>query len=147
MSHTTEISTIVFNDVEALKLTVRDLQAAGVRCSLEENSTARAYYANQQGMEGTHPYVLRLQDSPYDVAFVQDAKAKGLVARTDLFAGHIQRILGATAQNGENPAQAALGKLYQGYAVNAATRQAAKQGYAVRKVTKADGTVQLIMNV
>lgn len=146
MSHTTEISTIVFNDIDALRLAVRELQAAGVKCELKEKATPRAYYQNQQGM-GPADYVLQLNDCPYDVGFYQDEKAKGLVARTDLFAGHVSRVLGATPQKGENPAQAALGKLYQAYAVNAATRQAAKQGYAVRRVTKADGTVQLIMNV
>jgi len=146
MSHTTEISSIVFNDIEALRLAVRDLQAAGVKCTLVEKATPRAYYQNQQGM-GAADYVLQLQDCPYDVGFYHDDKAKGYVARTDLFMNHVSRVLGATASAGEKPEQAALGRLYQSYAINAATRQAAKQGYAVRRVTKPDGTVQLIMNV
>ena len=40
-----------------------------------------------------------------------------------------------------------MGKLYQAYAVNAAVRQAAKQGYRVNRVTRPDGTVQLTMTV
>lgn len=147
MSHTTTVDGIVFNDIDALRLAVRDLQKSGVKCDLVESQPARAYYTNQAGMEGNMDYVLKLHDSPYDVGFRQDAKAKGLTARTDLWGGHVQRILGAPAKEGENAAQAALGKLYQSYAINAATRQAVKQGYAVRRVVKPDGTVQLIMNV
>ena len=147
MSHTTEINNIVFNDIDALRLAVADLNKAGVKCDLAEKSTARAYYPNQPGMSGTLDYVLRLHGSRYDVAFVKDEKAKGYVARTDLWGGDVEKVLGAKCAAGENQAQAALGKLYQSYAINAATRQAAKQGYAVRKVTKADSTVQLIMNV
>lgn len=146
MSHTTEINTIVFNDIEALKLAVRDLQAAGVKCALKTKAKPRAYYADQQGM-GMADYVLELQDSPYDVGFYKDEKAKGYVARTDLFAGHVQRVLGAPLLKGEKPEQAAMGRMYHAYAVNAAVRQATKQGYSVRRVTKADGSVQLIMNV
>lgn len=146
MSHTTEVTTVVFHDVDALRLAVRDLQAAGVKCTLQEKVKPRAYYANQQGM-GVADYVLRLEDAPYDVGFYNDPKVKGYVARTDLFAGRVANVLGAQARPGEAAEQAALGKLYHAYAVNAAVRQAAKQGYAVRKVTKADGTVQLIMNV
>lgn len=146
MSHTSEIKNIVFNDTEALKLAVRDLQAAGIRCSLEQNATPRAFYQNQQGM-GKADWVLRLQDAPYDVGLYKDDSVKGLVARTDLFAGKVAQVLGVQARPGESIEQAALGKMYHAYAVNAATRQAAKQGYSVRKVTKADGTVQLIMMV
>jgi hypothetical protein len=146
VSHTTEISSIVFSDIEALRLAVRDLQKSGVRCELREKATPRAFYNNQQGM-GLADYVLHLHDSPYDVGFYTDSKVKGYVARTDLFLGHVQKVLGAPAQKGEKEEQAALGRLYQAYAVNAATRQAARQGYSCRRVTKADGTVQLIMNV
>lgn len=146
MSHTTEIASIVFNDIEALKLTVRDLQRAGVKCTLKSNATPRAYYSTQQGM-GVADYVLELGDSPYDVGFYKQDGGKGYVARTDLFAGHVAKVLGSKADGVAEPAQAALGKLYQGYAVNATTRQAAKQGYKVTRSTAADGTVKLIMTV
>lgn len=147
MSHTTEIENIVFNDVGALKLAVKDLQKQGIKCELREKTTARAYYTNQAGMSGTHDYVLHLADSKYDVAFVKDEKAKGYMARTDLFMNSVANVLGVAPQAGESAGQAALGKLNQSYAVHAATRQAAKQGYSVRKVTKPDGTIQLVMNV
>lgn len=137
----------MFNDIEALKLTVRDLQKQGIKCSLLEKTTARAYYQNQQGMSGTLDYVLRLDDAPYDVAFVKQDVGKGYVARTDLFAGHVAKVLGSASDGVAEPAQAALGKLYQGYAVNATTRQAAKQGYKVTRSTGADGSIKLIMTV
>lgn len=147
MSHTTTIDSIVFNDIDALKLAVSEMKKAGIKCDLLEKTTARAYYPNQPGMDGTLDYVLRLHDAPYDVAFGHDAKAKGYTARTDFWGGHVAKVLGVQPREGEKAEQAYLGKLYQSYAVNAATRQAARQGYSVRRVTKDDGTVQLVMNV
>lgn len=147
MSHTTEITAIVFSDIDALRAAVKDLQASGVHCELVENTTARAYYPNQKGMSGIQDYVLRLRDSPYDVAFSYNKEAKGYTARTDYYAGHVEQILGVPPQKGDSAEQAGMGRLYQAYAVQAATRQAIKQGYPVRRVTKADGTIQLIMNV
>lgn len=146
MSHTTEIKSIVFTDIAALRAAVAELNTLGVKCSLLENTTPRAYYQNQQGL-GKADFVLKLDDCPYDVGFYKDEEVKGYVARTDLFAGRVHAVLGAKAQGNEKPEQAALGKLYQMYGVHAATRQAAKQGYAVRRVTKPDGTIQLVMNV
>lgn len=145
MSHTTAITSVVFTDIAALKQAVVELKSSGVNCELLENAKPRAYYSAQEGM-GQADYVLKLNDSRYDVGFYKDKEAGGYVARTDLFGGDVQRQLGAQAQGTESPQQAALGKLYQGYAINAATRQAARQGYRVRRVTKADGTVQLVMN-
>lgn len=146
MSHTTEIGEIVFKDMTALTAAVAEMQANGVRCSLVKDAAPRAYYQNQQGM-GPANYVLKLDDAPYDVGFYKDDKKGGYVARTDLFLGHVARVLGAQAKTGESQSQAALGKLYQTYAVHATTRQAVKQGYSVRRVNKPDGTVSLVMNV
>ena len=145
MSHTTTIDDIVFTDVEALKAAVNELSAKGVKCSLEKNTTARAFYQNQDGMAGTHAYVLRLHDCPYDVAFSMDAKKKGLVARTDLFAGRVAGVLGAPAAGKETAAQAALGRLYQTYAIHAATRKAVAQGLSVKRMNNADGSVRLVV--
>ena len=145
MSHTTEISDIVFTDVSALKAAVAELAAKGVRCALIENAKARAFYANQSGMEGEHPYVLQLHDAPYDIAFVQDAKKKGLVARTDLFAGKVASVLGAPVTGTETAAQGALGRLYQTYAIHAATRKAVAQGLTVKRVNSNDGSVRLVV--
>lgn len=135
---------VVFTDIGALEAAVAELKAKGVKCDLIKGGTPRAYFSNQQGM-GAADYVLKLHDSPYDVGFYQDASVKGMVARTDLYGNHIAGLLGAPALNGESPQQAALGKLYQTYAIHATTRQAAKQGYSVRRNVKADGTVTLIL--
>jgi hypothetical protein len=145
MSHTTEINDVVFSDIEALKLSVAALQKQGVRCKLEEKGTPRAYYSGQSGM-GKADYVLHLEDSPYDVGFYMDKAKKGLVARTDFFAGHVARVLGAPlTKKGETQAQAAMGKLFQTYAVTAAKRKAVQQGYNVREQKRADGSIQLIL--
>lgn len=145
MSHTSEIKSVVFTDIDALQAAVAELNKSGVRCSLLKDATPRAFYENQQGMEKA-PYVLRLSDAKYDVGFYQNDTG-GYVARTDLWGGSVASVLGVKAQNGEPAAQAALGKLYQSYAVNAAVRQAARQGYRVMRSTRPDGTIQLTMNV
>lgn len=145
MSHTTSIDNIVFSDVAALKAAVTELMSKGVKCSLEQNTTARAYYQNQAGMAGVHPYVLRLHDSQYDIAFVHDKAKNGLVAKTDLFGNQVSRVLGAQARQGESAQMAALGKLNQTYAIHAATRKAVQQGMTVRRVNNNDGSVRLVV--
>lgn len=144
MSHTTEIADIVFTDIQALTAAVNELASKGVKCALIKGGTPRAFYANQQGM-GAADYVLQLQDCPYDVGFYHDAKKKGMVARTDLFAGRVAGVLGSQITGKENPAQAAMGKLYQTYAIHAATRKAVQQGMTVQRVNNADGSVRLVV--
>lgn len=145
MSHTSEIKAITIVDIQALRQTIAELNKAGVVCTLIENATPRAYYPGQEGL-GHAPFVLQMGDSPYDIGFYGDAKA-GYNARTDFFGGHIEKLLGAKAAAGEEPGQAKMGKLFQSYAVNAAVRQAGKQGYKVMRSTQADGSVQLTMTV
>lgn len=147
MSHTTEISEIVFTDIASLESAVKELATKhGINCALVKNKAPRAYYQNQQGL-GVADYVLELKDAKYDVGFYKVEGKKGYTARTDLFAGSVASVLGATAATGESREQAALGKLYQMYAVHAATRQAAAKGYQVRRITKPDGTISLVMQV
>ncbi len=145
MSHTSEISSVAIVDIQALEATVADLNKQGIKCSLQRNAVPRAFYQNQEGL-GLAPFVLKLNDCPYDVGFYENGKG-GYSARTDLWMGHVAKLLGVTAKDKETTQQAALGKLFHGYAVNAALRQAARQGYRVTKSVKADGSVQLIMNV
>ena len=144
MSHTVEIADIVFTDITALQAAVNELAGKGVKCSLVKNATPRAYYQNQQGM-GQADYVLQLHDAPYDIGFYHDAKKKGLVARTDLFAGRVANVLGAPVVGKETAAQGALGKLYQTYAIHAATRKAVAQGLSVKRVNGKDGSVRLVV--
>ena len=144
MSHTTEISNIVFSDTAALTAAIKELAAKGVKCSLVKGGVPRAFYPNQPGM-GEADYVLRLEDSPYDVGFYHDKEKKGMVARTDLFAGRVAAVLGTTTTGTESAQQAALGKLYQMYAIHAATRKAVQQGMTVSRVNNTDGSVRLVV--
>ena len=144
MSHTTEIADIIFTDITALTAAVNELAGKGIKCALVKGGTPRAFYQNQQGL-GPADYVLQLQDCPYDIGFYQDAAKKGMVARTDLFNGRVASVLGSPVTGKENPAQAAMGKLYQTYAIHAATRKAVQQGMSVKRVNNADGSVRLVV--
>lgn len=146
MSHTTEISSIVFSDIVALESAVRELSERGVRCSLKRNVAPRAYFKNQAGL-GVADLVLELQDCAYDVGFYKSTTGKGYIARCDLFANSISNVLGVplTANSKIKPEQAALGKLYRTYAAHATMRQSVAKGYKVRRVDAADGSIKLII--
>lgn len=145
MSHTSEVSNILFADIPALQATIAELNSIGIKCSLEKGGTPRAYYSNQEGM-GPADYVIRLQEAPYDIGLYKVAGKNAYAARTDLFMGHVSKILGVKAgKPGETPQQLALGKLYQTYAIQAATRKAVAQGNTVQRVHNADGSVRLII--
>ncbi len=141
MSHTTEIKDIVFSDIDALKAAVADLNKMGVKCSLKEKATPRMY---SRGQLPEAPYVLHLDNAAYDIGFYYDKAMGGYIAKTDFFGGTVAAQLGAKISGKESQNQGYMGKLYQSYAVNAATRQAVRQGYSVRRVTKPDGSIQLI---
>ena len=143
MSHTATIDAVVISDEHALRAAITELKNNGVNCDLLENAMARAYYPNQSGMDTEARFVVKLHDSRYDVGLYAKEDNSGYEARTDLWGGDVQKVLGAKAQEGESDAQAALGKLFQTYAIHAATRKATQQGYRVNRVTKDDGTVQL----
>lgn len=143
MSHTAIIDSVVISDKNALVATIAELKHNGIKCDLLEDTLARAYYTDQAGMDQPAKFVIKLHDSPYDVGLYDKADGKGWEARTDLYQGHVQKILGSTRMEGETKEQAALGKLFQTYAINAATQKAVQQGYQVNRVTKQDGTVQL----
>jgi hypothetical protein len=130
--------------MEALGAAVKELNAAGVACSLQKGGTPRAFYSNQEGM-GAADYVIKLDQSKYDIGLYYNKDKKGYEARTDLFGGYVAKVIGAQARPGESEQQAALGRLYQGYGVHAATRAAVKNGYTVRRIVKDDGTIALHM--
>lgn len=141
MSHTATVKSIKIQSITALRGAIQELAQAGIKCSLVENAVPRAYFANQQGME-LAPYVVKLNDCPYDIGLYRQADGS-YEARTDFFAGHIERLLGATARTAESTEQAKMGKLFQMYGVHAATEAAKKKGLMVRRVTKNDGTLTL----
>lgn len=143
MSHTTAINAIKLTNIAHLQTAVAALQKSGVKCSLIAGATPRAYFSNQQGM-GQADYVLKLNDSPYDIGLYKQADGS-YEARTDFHAGHIQRILGAPASDPSKRQQAQLGKLYQEYGIAGAMAAAREKGYDVARKTAQDGTVTLVM--
>lgn len=142
MSHTTTIAAIAFTDMQALQAAIDELKSNGVKCDLLENAQPRAYYPNQEGM-GVAPYVVKVHDASYDVGLYPAAEGQGFEARTDLYGGSVQKVLGAVAGEGETKEQAAIGKLYNTYAVHVSTREATRNGYQVQRVNRPDGSVQL----
>jgi hypothetical protein len=142
MSHTSTIAGIVMADKTIVAQAIEELKSQGIRCELLENAKPRAYYSDQSGM-GTAPLVVKLQDAKYDVGLYPRGDGKGFEARTDFFGGSVEKVLGAQTANSGEREQAKLGKLYQAYAIQAATREAIRKGYSVQRINKADGSVQL----
>ena len=144
MSHTSVIDAVKITDINALKAAVEELRKSGIDIKLVKGGTPRAFFANQTGL-GPADYVLHLGGSPYDVGLYLNPESKSYEARTDLYGGYVAKVLGAKAQGKETAGQASLGRLYQGYAIHAAMRQAAKQGYTVSRVNGKDGSVKLVL--
>lgn len=144
MSHTSSVGSIIFSDMHALQAALTDLTKAGVTCSLSKGGTPRAYYKDQAGL-GPADYVINLPGCEYDIGLYRDKVRKGYVARCDLFANRIGKLLGSAAGTGENSEQAQLGKLFNRYAVHAITRKAVAQGMTVQKVPGVDGSVRLVL--
>ena len=141
MSHTTSINSIVISDVDALRSAITELNREGVQCELLENMIARAYSSTQAGMTEPADYVLKMEKSIHDVGLYKTDN--GYEARCDFWNGQIERQLGVTPAEGEDRNQARLGKLYQKYAIHAASRKATQQGYSVSRINNRDGSVQL----
>lgn len=142
MSHTTTIKSVTIKDVAALKAAVKELQAAGVDCTLEENQKPRMYYQNQHPQNSD--YVLRLGNCPYDVGF--DKQEDGSYAAVfDEWGGHIHKKIGAAVGECETTSpEHAIGRLMQLYSKNAAINAATAQGYMVEGcTTDKNGNLQL----
>jgi hypothetical protein len=142
MSHTTAINCIKITDISALRSAITELKSHGVKCDLLENAVPRAYYPNQEGL-GKAEFVVNVKDARYDVGLYKDKEGVGYEARCDFYTGSIEDVLGAKAQKGEDIEMARLGKLYQTYAIHAATNAAVQQGYSVQRINQEGGTVQL----
>lgn len=141
MSHTATVKSTKIVSITALRSAITELAATGIRCSLIENTKPRAFYPDQPGM-GLAPFVLKLDQSPYDIGLYKTEDGS-YEARTDWYGGHIDKILGAQATSAESRDQARMGKLFQMYAVHAATEAARKKGHMVRRVAQADGRITL----
>ena len=147
MSHTTTLLDVAIRDMDALNKAVAELAARGIRARLVTNTKPRMYSSNQHGV---CPYVLRLEDSPYDVGF--DVSADGsLTPVFDSWQGHIHKQIGSRRHAGGRVqgAQADIGLLMQTYAKHAAVNAAVAQGYVVENTQFDDqGNIHLtIANV
>lgn len=144
MSHTSTIDSIIITNIKALRATVKELNNAGVECSLLEDAIPRAYYTNQIGLEKA-PFVIKLNKGKYDVGLYKNKDNSGYECRADFWNNDIATQLGVSHKNGVPSNQSNLGKLYQTYGVVAAEQQAIKQGYSTSRTVKKDGTVQLVL--
>ena len=133
MSHTSSIKSVKIVSVDALRAAVFELASSGIKCSLIENATPRAYFKDQQGM-GKANYVLRLDNANYDVGFYRQEDGS-YEPRTDFFGGTVAREIGGQATSSEKQEQAQMGKLFQAYAIHATIEQARKRGQAVMRHT------------
>lgn len=140
MSHTSTVTSIKIQSITALRAAVAELATKGIRCSLIENATPRAYFPNQPGL-GKADFVLRLDSANYDVGLYKTDN--GYEARTDFWGGSVEQCLGAPARSAESAQQARMGRLFQMYGVHAATEAARKKGHMVRRIEKQDGTIAL----
>lgn len=142
MSHTSTIKSVTINSESAIRAAVKELAAAGIRISLLEKATPRAYFANQAGM-GLADFVLHIPDARYDVGLYKQADGT-FEARTDFHMGSVASVLGAAhTGNGIRSEQAALGKFFQAYNLNRATEQARAMGHEVRRVAGNNGLIKL----
>lgn len=146
MSHTSTVEAIAFVDLDALRSAIQELKDRGLRLDLIENATPRAYFPDQEGL-GEAPYVVKLHDTKYDIGLYPRENGQGYEARCDTWGGYISDILGAQATGKEGEAQSCMGKLFNVYAIHAATRAAVRQGYAVQRIDREDGSAKLVVNL
>ena len=166
MSHTTTVKSVPIKDTSALHAAVSDLQQKGIRCSLLTNAKPRMYYADQlqrhlgQGNE-LCPYVLRLEDTAYDIGFLQQKDGSYTPVFDDWVPMHgpfsgkgIKHILGAKFsgkvehwsgnRNDTEQTLHSIGKFLQGYSKYAAINAASAQGYIIESCTEdSEGNLQL----
>lgn len=142
MSHTTTIKAIKIASISALEAAVKDLNEAGIICTLERDTSPRAYFVGQQGL-GKAPYVLKLSQSKYDIGFYLSDDGKTYEARTDFWDRQVENLLGAQPGAPERAGQAKMGKLFQYYGAAAAMEAARKKGQMVRKTVKPSGEIVL----
>ncbi len=137
MSHTTTIRSVPIRSISAVRTAVQELQNKGVKCELIENAQPRMYYAQQHGV---CPYVLKLQDSRYDVGFSPNATGAYDIVM-DTWAGEIERQIGDNRVGDENRA---IAKFLRAYTKAATIEAAQEQGYMIEAVTEhPDGTMTI----
>lgn len=145
MSHTSAVKSIAITNVEALRAAVEELNTMGVKCSLIENATPRAYFKDQQGM-GKADYVIQLGGNcRYDIGLYK-AAGGGYEVRTDFWGKDVEQVLGAKASDPSKAEQAKLGKLFQTYGIHATMMEVRKKGYMATRQKGADGVEQVVVS-
>lgn len=142
ISHTASVKSIKITSVTALRSAIESLAATGMKISLKENATPRAFYPNQVGL-GKADFVIELKDSRYDVGVYKSATENSYEVRTDFWGSDVEKVLGVPATSPEKKDQARLGRLFQAYGVAAAKETARKRGHMVQSTTREDGTIVL----
>lgn len=144
MSHTTTVRTVALTNPAAIEAAVATLASQGVNVVLKTNAKPRMYYRDQHGV---CDYVLHLPDCPYDVGLERQADGS-YVPVFDEFGGSVAAHLGATHPvKGAHPAERAIGRFSQEYAVQAAIMAAQAEGYHVADATVDEqGNVHLHIN-
>lgn len=150
MSHNVTVSDIKINDITALQEAINELSKSGVKISLLRDAQYRGFSASQSG---NYPFVIRLDDSPYDIALAK--QPDGTYAPVfDPWAGHVQRQVGVSnikdcelikACDVRDP-RVSIGRLMQTYGVVKAEREAALKGLATQRVQGDKGQVSLVVN-
>lgn len=136
MSHTTTLKTVNINDTQALEDAVAFMKERGLKATLLRDTTPRMYYDNQYGK---CDYVLRLDNSKYDIGFAK--QADGSYAPVfDSWAGELQRVIGNPSHckvpvSQEEREAAAVASLLNAYGVHAAKRQLESEGYYGFEIT------------
>lgn len=151
MSHTTTLKGVQIKSASAIRKAVDDLIKSGIDMKLLENTKPRMYYSSQSNEIGNCEFVLRLNQSSYDVGLKWNEKEKQYDAYLDTWAGQVSGQIGATCamprgtdQQGEH----AIGKFTQRYGLHAAKDAARAEGYdVIGETIDDDGTIHLELAV
>lgn len=119
--------------VAKIKIEIRDLGSLDAACRRLEGELLREqahFNSYQQGLTCDH--AIRFAGCQYEVGVTRRAEGGYDLSWDDYAPGGLLARLGTGA-----------GKLVQAYGVEAATRAARRQGYAVTETAQADGSVVL----
>src|SRR5258706_2983619 len=144
MSHLVSIKEIVFVDIDALKMAIEELQNNGIACGLQQNVTAKSLFKAQRKK---YDWVIKLDDSPFDVGLYMDKDKGGYVPKVDLMGDHVSYLLGIVPREGEDRNKCSLAKLNRLDATHAAMRAAIKAGHTVQRINNRNGSIQLTVTM
>lgn len=131
MSHTSRLTGIKINSVQALYAAAKGLRERGVNCEILQNAQPRMYFRDQHGK---CDYVLYLKNGRYDVGFQKEDNSYTPVL--DHYQNHVSNQIGAHCpmpNTREGKEQHTIGMFYQEYAKAAAIESAELQGYSVEE--------------